>query len=533
MLFTALHRLFSQNVSTRLHSLCVVDGLLKNVKVPDSYKHGFPNKHVSYIWTYRKGFQDKNKFAAQAEKLITNVANPTSSHPDILEVARLSQQAVAEGSPRGKTLLGSLYREGLVVQKDYQVAERLFLEASEAGDPIAQCSLGVLKLSMIKDEENSDPDPVDFAVAVDDKGEMVASRVELSGVDVSTPAQIVREVRKARRKAGFSDAEAREYEVHREEQELKRRSLQRKEAYEWLQRAIDQGNDTAMMALANDIVREDTPRAVELYERAAKDHRNVDAYYTLGQIYEQGIGTVPVDLQASFKNFSMGAQLGDSSAQFYMGHLYHHGSFVVGTDSNTARNYIEMAVSQGHPGATFYYSLMHRNGECGLPENMEEFRRYLQQAADAGHGPALMCLGDMYYHGSDGVKKDYAQALENFTTAGMHGELDALCSAAAMHFHGTGTKKDRHKAFMLYQEAAVGGNVTALRNISSMYFYGHGVPVNKKLSAHFMEVADETEQRQNILKNEEHRSKIMTEDAPFENLPIKPKPRLVDKQDKR
>lgn len=478
-------------------------------------------------WSFGQGFRDTNEHAKQAEKLITALHEPSTSHPDIVRAAELAQKAVSEGSSRGKTLLGSLYREGFGVKKDYETAERLFLEASEAGDPIAQCSLGVLKLQLLKEEENPEIEPTDFAVAVDEEGKFVASRIGLSKADgtpvndKTTPAQLVRKVRKARRKAGFSDLDAQEYETYRQREEEKMRKMQRREAHAWLERSIEQGNDTAILALANDLIREDATRAVELYERAAKEHRNIDAYYNLGQIYERGVGDVPVDLKASFKNFSMGAQLGDASAQFYMGHLYHTGSFVTETDPNMARRYIEMAVNQGHPGAIYYYALMHRNGECGLEENFDEFRRYMHLSAQGGHGPALACLGDMYYHGSDGVETDYGKALEYFTRAGKNGESEALCSAAAMHFHGTGTKQDRLQAFNLYQDAAVKGSINALRNLSSMHFYGHGVPANKKLSEHFMRVADETERSQKEASEQGARKSISTESVSFDQAPVK------------
>lgn len=474
------------------------------------------------FWSLNRGFRDPNPSAAESESIIRQLKEPKASDPVVVKATELAQQAVSEGSPRGKTLLGSLHREGLVVEKNLDAALSLFEQAAEAGDPIGQCSLGALKLTLLdEDEADANISPSDLRVAVDERGEAKAAQFDLvksDGTNVpdqATPAQLVRQVRKARRKAGFTDSQAHEYEQHRKTKEDEKKKTERCEAHKWLERAADQSNDEAMMILANDIVKDDPGRAIELYERAAKSARNTDAYYNLGHIYEYGLGDIPVDSKASLKNFSMAAQLGDASAQFYLSHLYRVGTFDIKANESAALHYIQMAVEQSHAGAVYYYALMHHNGDCGLAKDIDKFRLLTEQAAAAGHGPALACLGDMYYKGSDGVELDYERALDYFTRAGRAGESDALCSAAAMHFRGLGAKKDQHMAFQLYQEAALKDSVPALRNIASMYFYGEGVPCNKKIADHFMKVADDTEKRQRDAKLGRNSDKsIQTEPAP-------------------
>lgn len=518
--------------------------------------HRYPIKehtvyHARLFWTRNTPFHDPNPQAAEAQKLITALKAPTASHPDILAAADLARKAADEGSPRGKTLLGSLYREGFAVPKDLKKAEQLFLEAAEEGDPYAQCSLGSLKLTSLKPiaQHNDDSPSFNVALALDEKGETVAAQLEpadeaesdsdpeASSEVVSRqektkskpgkelPAELVRRVRKERRKAGFTDAQAHEFEEYKNKEESKRRERVRVEAREWLERAIDQNHEAAMLILAQDIAGDEPNRAVELFERAAREFRTINAYFALGQIYERGMGSVQRDLRASFRNFSMGAQLGDPSAQLYMGHLYRSGSFVLSVDWNLARQYVEMAVEQKHPPALHYYGLMLRNGECGMKVDIDAFRNHIQQAADFGHAPALALLADMYYQGSDGYKVDYEKALNYFTEAGKRGEVEAMCSAAAMYFHGTGVEKNQHKAFEIYQDAAVKGSVNALRNISSMYFYGQGVPVNKKLSEYFMKVADEKEQKKKSEEKENDPSEFQSEPVPEQSgLPTRQRP---------
>lgn len=482
-------------------------------------------------------FIDPNPLAAQAESLLTSVADPHGDpqHDDIQKAYKLLTEAVTQNSPRAKTLLASLYREGVSVSKDIPTALRLFLEAANDGDPIAQCSLGFLQLELIEQEWNGkDNDVVGTALYIheNDKGEQRA-HVELETkdgqklTDPPTPAQLVREIRKARKKAGFSDAQSREFEEYKQEKKNQTLKERKEIAITWLQRAADQGNTTAMVQLANEILHQKPLDAIAWYERAIKKDKNTDAYFNLGQIYSEGVDGVPVNKKNALKNFAMAAQLGDASAQFYLGHLYRIGSESVNVDMESSRQYIQLAVDQGHPGAQYYLALMYRNGEGGLEISESAFRKHLYASAAGGHGPANSCLADMYYKGSDGVKADYQEALKYFLKAGELGEQDALCSAAAIYFHGIGVKEDKHQAFLLYQEAIKLGSVQALRSVGSMYFHGHGIPANKKIAQHFFQVADETEENLNESEREHERKPIGRTDAP--KHPMADIPRFTEK----
>lgn len=449
-------------------------------------------------------FSDANRQAAEAEALITSLPVPPSSPSDekaIQEAAKLAQVAADSGSPRGKTILASMHREGLGVRLDLPLSKLLFREAATAGDPVAQCSLGALLLSS-PESSREEVSESELVVAVDESGAQRAT-VELrrsDGVAVAdeeapTPAELVRRVRKARRKAGFTDDQARAFEEHEEQQRHEEASAVRIEALDWLQKAAEQGNDEAMVLLANQVLEEDPPRAEELYKSAVRASRSTDAYFNLGHLYTNGGKGVEKDARAAAMNFAMAAQLGDASAQFYLGHLYRIGSEHVDADEASARQYVELAADQGHPAATYYLALMHRNGEGGLEASTGAFRRFVTQAAELGHGLAHACLGEMYYKGTDGVAVDYARALSHFKKAGKLGEGEALCSAAAMIFRGLGCEEDHHEAFLLYQEAAQLGSATALRNLGAMYFQGEGVPLNKKVAEQFFKSADRLEEK--------------------------------------
>lgn len=512
--------------NSQLRCAALVDGLFSPYS--SSYCANAPKREIIK-------FEDSSPLAKEAQDLLSNLEVSKKPEIDIQRSYSLLAEAVSQNSPRAKTLLGSMYREGLMVEKNHDEAIRLFAEAAEQGDPAGKCSLGVLGLDIIEKKRKGLEDEVsstDFVVDMNESGEM-RGRLELETEDgpikdAPKPAELVRRVRKARRKAGFTDQQSKEFEDFKRKEMEEGLEKERRVAFSWVEEAAEQGNDEAMVVLGNLYLETDPERAVEWYANAVRTGRNTDAYYNLGQIYTIGLEGVSADPKTALKNFAMAAQLGDASAQFYLGHLHRVGDKHVALDHASARQYIEMAAAQKHPGALYYLSLLHRNGEGGLEESQGTFLRYIQEAAKYDHGPAHACLADMYYTGSDGVSVDYSKALQSFLEAGRLGEAEAFCSAAAMHFHGLGVKEDKHEAFLLYQEAVQAGSIHALRNIASMHYGGDGVPQNRKLAEYFLKIADERDKEMQMEAEKQLPKTFETTDAPKHPMADVPRPKKRD-----
>lgn len=499
---------------------------------PHVFRHTLLN--LRSLCTPTKVFRDTNPDTIQAEALICRLDAPDADHPLIIEALPLVKTAVAADSPRAKTILGSFHRDGLGVSRDTAEAQRLFTEAAHAGDPIAMCSLGVLQLDSISQPKSVDLVATNEAVAVSESGERrgVFNLMQEDGTPTEeppSPAELVRRVRKARRRAGFTDAEAHEFEKAEHMKRERERNETHSTALEWLRRAADAGNDVGMVMLGNELVKTDGPAAREQYERAVKTARNPNAYYNLAHIFFKGVAGIERDEKAALKNLAMAAQLGDAVAQFDMGRLYQKGSDIVKVDMASARQFAELAAEQGHPGAIYDIANMHRDGEAGFEKSNGSFLRFIKESADAEYAPALAMMADMYYKGAEGIDIDNEKALDYFTRAGKAGIADALCSAAAMHFHGMGTPQDQHQAFLLYQEAAVGGSIPALRNIGAMHFQGHGVPVNREVAEIFFRTADEEEKKEREKSERDMDHTIRTAEAP--QHPMADIPRSVTEAD--
>lgn len=444
------------------------------------------------------------------------------SSADLSTVVKLSTEASEAGCIRGTTILACLKRDGLGVPRDTERAFELLHKCAQDGDHYAQFAYGMMLLQ--KAEQPSIESKVTslenaYVVVEEDEQGNRRGRLQVDDDDVplETPAQIVRAVRKSRKKAGFSDAEAMEYEQHKVEEKRKQIDTAVQKAMTWLHAAAEQGNDAAMVAIANRLVHTHPHRAVSMYEKAIATNRNTDAYYNLGQIYTKGLQDISPDHKKAFKNFAMAAQLGDASAQFYLGQLYRSGSQHVEAHPANALQYIQLAAAQQHPAALFYLAQMHLEGEAGLEPSQSTFRKYLTMSAAVHYAPALAYLADMYYKGTHDMQIDHAKALEYFLQAGTAGDADALCSAAAMHFHGHGTKSDKHKAFLLYQDAAQLGSLAAMQNLGAMYYHGDGVPRSVTMAEHFFRIV-ESRQKES-LQEAEHILKQPVRKEPAPELP--------------
>lgn len=459
----------------------------------------------------------------------------------------LARSAASRGSPRAHTILGHLYRDAIGVKHDLEKAEEHLKVGAQAGDPLAQLALGTMMLDILRHEEDDDEsanylvkglhdalqsrsklNDKKIVVEMDEKG-LPKARYEVEDSNqgvVETPAVLVRRVRKARKKYGFTDQEAREFEEFKQREKSKEASLKRERAISLIREASSSGLLEATIILGNTLMQNDASAALKLYEQAVSRSHVPSAHFNIAQIYRNGSNGVEMDQKLALKHYLMAAQLGDAAAQFYLSNVYRAGELGVNPDLATSLQYVQLAADQQHPAAVYHLALMHRNGEGGLEESLGTFRRYLEQACRLQDPDALFCLADMHYKGTDGASFDYGKALELYEQAGKLKHADALCSAAAMYFHGHGTSVDMHKSFLLYQDAAILGSIGALRNLASMYYNGHGVPKSIQTAEYFVKMIDEHETEEMEQTMAKAKQSVTTEKAPDMGVRHKPLARL-------
>lgn len=146
----------------------------------------------------------------------------------------------------------------------------------------------------------------------------------------------------------------------------------------------------------------------EYHALAAKG--DVDAEYTIGVVYENGLG-VPRDPQKAFEIYYKVAKKGagevSTVAKYALGILYSQGRGIA-QDRNEAVRWWLTAANEGFVPAQYNVGLAYDLGG-GVSQNYPEAFKWYQKAADAGDARAMNQLGNMYTDGN-GVAQNYVRA---------------------------------------------------------------------------------------------------------------------------
>ena len=174
------------------------------------------------------------------------------------------------------------------------------------------------------------------------------------------------------------------------------------------------------------------------------DRGSADAEYTLGVIYNQGLG-VSQDYAAAAKWYRQAAEQGNPRAQNNLGALYSNGQRVPQRYGEAAKWY-RKAAEQGHIIAAVNLGYMYESGR-GVAQDYAQAVRWYRVAAETGYPPAQFNVGLAYGKGLS-VPKDSAKAAEWFERAADQGLPQAQMQLAQMLATGEGVPKNKVQAYM-------------------------------------------------------------------------------------
>lgn len=160
------------------------------------------------------------------------------------------------------------------------------------------------------------------------------------------------------------------------------------------------------MYLNGEYVEIDEVKALHLFEKAAAFHVP-EAMFTLGMMYEQGLGTA-VDFKRALHYYKEAASYGDVEAEYRMGSIYYEGLLGEEIDYSLAYEWFEKAAANFHVDAQFNLGYMNMNG-IGRTANGELALHYLKQAALQGDDSAVELIIEIYEAGIL-VEKDVEKA---------------------------------------------------------------------------------------------------------------------------
>jgi len=273
---------------------------------------------------------------------------------------------------------------------------------------------------------------------------------------------------------------------------------------ELLEKSVKAGNVTAMHVLGNlyedgELVQKNERKAFELYEKAAK-RGDSEGQVSLALCYQEGKGT-DVSIEKCVYWIRRAALQNDVEAQYVLGEIYNDGYGVEknevkamswlnhAADNGNTDAMAKLAELEDNPEKAFEWKLKaaeagndeaqvavgirYHEGEGIESDNVKAFE-WFNKAAEAGNTDAMWWLGTLYKDG-DGVDKDYDEAVKWFKKASDIGDSYAMCSLGLMYEQGLGGNADYSEAEKLYRKAADLGNGYAMSNLGWLYYSGNGV----------------------------------------------------------
>lgn len=190
--------------------------------------------------------------------------------------------------------------------------------------------------------------------------------------------------------------------------------------------------------------RQDYKAAADTYLLLADEVADADALFSLGTLYERGLG-VPLDTAEALRYYYRALAVGSADAMCYLGD-YHRAGKQLPLSPQKAFNYYQLASQMsGRDAIGLYYVGRSYLEGCGVQRDTIAAMAYLEKAAVRGIEQAAVRLADLYFKG-EGVEQDYAAARRFYTIAAMQGNRYSCSQLATIYEKGLGVEPSAKKA---------------------------------------------------------------------------------------
>lgn len=377
-------------------------------------------------------------FSARAElATLENAVQPVRKE-DMRTIAQLTA-AAEQGDLDAQSRLALRYKQGLGVERSYELAAKWYQAGAEQGLATAQYNLALLYKNGQGVEQSYELAEEWFRLAAE-QGHIAASYyigLLYCGENGKKPAyeQAAEWFRRAAEQ-GHANAQCKLGVLYKYGFGVEQSTEQ---AREWLRLAVEQGHTAAFKELStpNDpgkldeqvkwlhIVPEREETAVQPEplpaDRPGREPEK-PAVLTTGQIVAA-------------------AERGDADAQFKLASKYQHGQGGIPQSLAKAVAWYCKAAEQGHAGAQYNLGLLYRNGK-GVEQSFVQAAKWLRKAAEQDYAGAQYELGVLYQKGR-GVEQSEQQMLYWYRKAAEQGHVNAKKQLAALRKKGQGLKKDQ------------------------------------------------------------------------------------------
>lgn len=401
--------------------------------------------------------------------------------------------------------LGAFYHAGIHVEKNLEQANEWYHKAAAKGYAPAMRNLGKLK-----DEKSNYLEAASWfekgALAGDVESMRLLGAYHARGTAGAPNGQ--KALQWYRKAADQGDAEAMMSLGNMYLEGLANTPVNSSKAIEWLSKAAETGHGPAHTRLGKMYFNgEGVPRnftkALEHFERAGKAN-DMEAYVMQGKMYylgkgvEQNLRTAAICFEYALKNgydeppgviaygmIKKTRQTATSGDAAFIGNVFDAALNIVTGDM---RGGIQKGMaakakheaSKNNPRSPFRSLRLQQQQLTGIDvaQNPVAGSSHLRKAAAKKDPVALNNLGVLYWNGQ-GVEQDIFEAVELLTQAAELGNAEAQVNLGVLYYDiGAVEAKHYAKALELLREAAKTKNDEAMNLLGECYLHGRGVQTN-------------------------------------------------------
>lgn len=217
-----------------------------------------------------------------------------------------------------------------------------------------------------------------------------------------------------------------------------------------------------------------------------------EAFNSVAQCYEMGIGTEQDDVQALEWFLKSASVVKDANAMYHIGRMIEEGRGT-GQSAAEALNWYQLANETGrHRSAQYKIGVFHKEGLGGLSQDLDVAQLYFKKAADQGEEKAMQELAQLFW-----MQKSYSLALVYYEQAASLGVIEANFTLGKLYHAGfkvdeaTIVPQDYSSAFAYFTDASNEGDATSTIILGSYYQHGWHVQINRGIALSLYEKAIE------------------------------------------
>ena len=233
----------------------------------------------------------------------------------------------------------------------------------------------------------------------------------------------------------------------------------------------------------------DPKKGFEMFNKAA-EKGSAAAHRLLGQIYENGLGDQPRNLDKALEHYLIAARANDGAAQLWMGNASQTGyvkdsakdkkdvkdikpdEIAVAPSPAAALQWYRLAAQNNIPQALYFVGVFYETGTV-VDKDLNKAFSLVQRAAQQGVPAAGYRLATYYQQGA-GVGQDVVAAGAWYERAAKAGLPQAQLVYGAMLENGVGMEQSITAAAAQYLKASDAGLPQAMVNLAQIYERGGG-----------------------------------------------------------